>query len=223
MPGESDANTAKDTSIDPDAIARAVAAHLSAGKPAPAEKAGETKVYTRKELDNLISDGRISEADAEAILEEQMASRVAARVETRKQTKDIAANANDEIRQYTDAMPKIKIAGSPERTRVTEEFNRLVEKLGMPNDVRTEAIALRNVFGPPESLRKPRRETPGQETDVGHGGGGEDETERAGTMPKGLTNDQRAYYRSAIDKGVYKDWDEVAKIEKYRKPRHRAA
>jgi hypothetical protein len=182
--------------------------------------------YTRKQLRQAVDAGTITQDDMDDILENQLRQEIQGEIRSTVTTASSEISRDNlvdtEIRRYKELVPNVLVQGSEERNRVEGEFRYLT---GVGQDERsktTELAALRAALGPVEKLRKTSELTPDRrEThqDVG-GGGDEPPAPDAGhAVLKKLNNDQKTYYKRQIDKGIYKDWDQVAKEMEYHTPR----
>ncbi len=170
--------------------------------------------YTRAELQKAVDEGTINEATRDQILfdqeREKLATELKQEVRSEFETERKSSGVRSQIQQYAAAIPSLMDETSDERQRVVQEFSNLVYQYGLDkDDLQTELLAIRNVFGPVESVQsKGERDLEThQETDTS-GGGSEGKGNESG-VPKGLSKREKAYYQSQIDKGRYKDWKEV--------------
>lgn len=179
---------------------------------APAPKVEDVREFSRAELDEQVTLGKITQAQADQIIDNQVDRRIDKRVGEKVDAKSINDRLDAEIDEYAGLKPDIRKNGSPDRDRVAEEFKYLVQN-GSPETKATELAALRAVFGPLSRLKaaaaagEGRRETHKE----GSGGAGSEEPgTRTDGAPKGLTARQRDHYQKSIDKGLYRDWAAVA-------------
>lgn len=191
----------------------------------------DNKEYSWAELETFIQQGRITRADAEAHREDVITRRLTSKVkgdftaETREATRqDTLTRA---VHEYVAAVPAIATEGSAERVRLDEEFDFIASIQGLDPAKVTEnqrralqLNALRNVYGPIDSLRK--RSAPVKvETQQGLPGG----TPPSQTPNKdqellnSLSKAQVTHYRKMMAAGRYRGgWKDVVAELKYEKP-----
>lgn len=180
-----------------------------------------TKTYSRSELRALVDEGKLDEARADEIMDQQLTSKVTSTV-TDSVVSALSSNqlkdrVEAEIGRYTALVPDVMETGSAARQRVEQEYQYLTS-LGDAPDKATELKALRSVYGPVDKLTKSE---PARETHQEHGDDSVDTGDdgmRTDGMPKGLTAAQRAYYKPMIGR-QYKDWKAVEDELKYANPR----
>ncbi len=168
----------------------------------PADPVAPTQTYTRAQLDAAVAGNQISQADADARYEQQIVDR--AKKEAAEEASQTLAAANgqnlasSDLALYRAARPDIQVEGSKDRGRVQQEYAYLTSR-GHPDNLETQALALRQVFGPAENLKNGTRQTH-QETG---GGGGEPPEDKGSDWPKDMSSDQKWYYKDQIAKGSY--------------------
>lgn len=191
--------------------------------------------YSWAELETLISQGRITRADAEAHREDIRTKQIAKQVreefrnETRTETREQQLDAS--MGDYFRAVPAALVETSPERARLEEEFDFLASINGVDSNkvegVQRKALqlnALRNVFGTLDSL-KTRTAPTKTETHQGLSGG----TPPSRSVSKdqailnALSKAQVAHYKKMMSAGRYKNgWADVVKEIKWEKPKGRS-
>ena len=173
--------------------------------------------YTRQELQGHVDNGALTEEAMEGMLDEQRQRKAVATVtkevrgELDKRDRDASVKAA--IGQYTSHVDGLMTEGSEARNKVTSEFHSLVSELGMDkSDLKTELLALRNVFGPSAGLhnRGARLTETHEETGGNEDIGGGSSNNKDGS-PKGMSDRERRHYQEQIDKGRYSDWAAVGK------------
>ena len=198
----------------------------------------EEKVYSWKELQTFIDDGRMTQADAAEYREAQVVKRVKAEASReaedriRKETR--LNSTSQELSSYIKEVPDITVAGTKTREQVEEEFRWLSSMYGTPKkgsiEERTmELNAVRNVLGPIDKVSTMRdsdrrtrsnRETMAESNSTSHrqssGGPGKDPV-------AGLTPAQKEHYeRMFKTSNAYPDgWDSVREELKFKAPRGR--
>ena len=177
------------------------------------KKAAEApKEYSRAELGQFVDDGRMTQDEADRVIERQATHRiqenVTATVTQTMQQQQQGQAIQAEVNRYKAVIPEVTQAGTAERARVETEYQYLVG-IGNTPDASTELTALRSVYGPVESLQKGER----QETETHQEtGGGQSETGKSTNTdgaPAGLTTAEKSYYQDQIGKGIYAGWDQV--------------
>jgi len=194
---------------------------LTVSQPAAQQPARD---YSKAELQQSVDDGKLSQAQADEISEQQLERRLAARTQTAVAQSAQTTRVQTEIDAYKDALPAIMEEGSDERAKVQAEYQYLVG-LGHPATLVTEATALRAAFGPASGLQKGRRvKEPHQEGDSGAGDSGAGGGGGEPAAPKNLSKERKVHYQRQIDRGFYDGWDddELKKELEYVKPSKKA-
>lgn len=195
-------------------------------QPAALEPKPQPKEYTRAQLAQAVASGQITQERADQIYDEQTERRILRRVDERvaetAQTMTHAQRVDAELGKYKSFKPDAFIDnGNADRAKARSEFDYLVS-IGHPSSVETELAALRAAFGAPQApVEKPRQFENHEEIMSGSGTrGGDQGTDEANAErpPKGLTADEKKYYGGLIEKGVYKDWNQVRGEMKHAKP-----
>jgi len=163
--------------------------------------------YTRTQLQALVDEGKINQDQADQLWEKQLEDRITAKAraeaeqQARIQKKQTAVR--DALSKYRELRPDIAIAGTEDRAKVQAEYRYLVDVLGQPEGIETEAAACRAAFGPPEkaqAITRERRETPAD-------GGAPRQEPRSNRLPK-ISDRLHAFYEMQIAKGQYRGWDD---------------
>jgi len=168
----------------------------------------QEREYTRPELRRAVDNGEISEDEADEIYDRQSRARQKREIEQEvdarfTQTTTMKA-AQDEVNKYLTAVPEAEDPDSKEFKAVKAEFDYLVSIGNDPNAIQTQAAALRAAFG--DTAKRVKGEKSLQTfQDTGSAGSSDSE---GGTKIEGLSNDQKAFYKSQIDKGRYSGWDD---------------
>jgi hypothetical protein len=206
---EGDDNKPLVATVDPSLVEalHSVAATLrDNARPAPAAEQ-KPQEYTRAGLREAVTQGRITQDQADLLWDEQLSRKVtekavaAARETT--QTEQTVGRIENELARYEAVIPAAKDTNSPEFKRIKAEFDYLVS-IGLPKTKQTELAAARNVFGKIDALEAAARNTGSREHDAGdHGGGAGSDGGGEGSVWKGVPADHRAYYREQIAKGFY--------------------
>ena len=182
------------------------------GMSATARSSSEThKELNHAELRLAVDEGKITDAQADEIRDKQITRSVTKEVgDTVKTSLDENARlmrVGEELAGYTEAIPDLRDKGSDTFARVQKEFDHLVSLGQNPDNLATQAAAVRAAFGPLDDLKKIRagkgeRET---HTETGGRGGDEGDTKDTDGWPKTVSTAQRRYYDDLISKGVYAD------------------
>ncbi len=183
------------------------------------------KELSTAELQQAVTDGRMTEAEADAIRERQserrIETRVAEKAEVREEARAISGRASDEIGRYQKAIPDLADQASAPFQKARTEFDYLVTLGHDPRDARTELLAARSAFGDISKLEQIGQEQ-ARETHQETGGGrdpGSEGGSREDGWPKDMPAKNRAYYEKEINKGVIAD-RKAALAEWNYKPKH---
>lgn len=185
----------------------------------------QPKIRTRAELDALVRDRQITEAQRDDILDRQRADETRRMVQETVTTAITGLQRGSEVDQglaaYRELKPDAWKAGSKERERVKAQYDYLV-RIGQPATAATELVALQTVYGSVDALRAASsgRDEYEEHRDTGGGGGGGGGRRQDGKVK--LSPRERAHYQRLIDRGVYPDMDAVHEELKYARPEVRA-
>lgn len=164
------------------------------------------KEYTRVELQEFVEGGRMSQEDADRLLETQQTRRVEKTVSENLETKfrenTLAGKITAEIERYKELKPEIMEDGSSLRQEVSDAYAYHVS-LGKPENLQTELDALITVLGPAAKLQVAREKERETHQDTGSDGGGEESA--TGGWPKEMPAATKRYYEDLINKGVHAD------------------
>jgi hypothetical protein len=176
--------------------------------------ATSTPTPTRAELIKKVEDGELSQADADAIWERELTSKIVGQLSGALTQREIVQKHTAEIEKYRELVPEMADDSSPIHAGIVEEYSYLTTTLGMPENTATMIAAVRTKLGSLEKLRvKGTRRT---ETHQESGGGGDEGGGKVDTRISKLPKEKRDYYANMIRIGSYKDWDAVFKLlEKY--------
>jgi hypothetical protein len=183
------------------------------------------RTYTHADLQTMVDNGQITEAQMRAQIDQQQREAVSTEVrETVTKTIDQqrrAERVQSELARYRDAMPGLLDDASPVRERARREMSYLMSH-GLPDSAETEVAALRAAFGAIESVERSKRTDAGGSTHEEVGGGdrgGDDKSGGTGGWPKDMPARNRQYYEQKIAAGVYQDRDAALAEWNYR-PKH---
>ena len=160
---------------------------------------------TREQLTSAVSEGTITQEQMDGEIARQMRNEitkeVTASVTAQTQTTRRSEDTQEQFDAYIEAFPDVKVEGSLMRQKVFNEIAAL-RKMGMPNDLGTEVIAMRNVCGSEEKVEETTRLR--REVHVETGAGAHDGEPASGgeAWTKGLTKGQIASHRHQLTKGV---------------------
>ena len=168
--------------------------------------------YTRAQLTGLVDEGRLTQPQADTLMDEQIERKVTQSV-TNQTSAVIDGKARDlhaqtDIDKYMDAIPDLMTDGSDARSAVSEEIAYQKQFTSGRVTLETELMALRALHGPAGNLKKGRKPDP--ETHQGTGGDGDDDDTSKGAKDLGLTPRELAYANKQIGRGLYKDLDQYA-------------
>jgi len=186
--------------------------------------AAPAKEPTRAELLAAVKENLISQEQADAVWEKQIADRATS--QALAGAKQLTANetlsvrVNDQLTSYRELVPDAWVDGSDDRKKVEAEFKHLVS-LGHPSTPATEAAAMRAAFGDIAALKLAKNAKPGAKDSHQEVGGGKPDGKHddAKDPVKGLDARKRAYYEEGIKRGRYKDWAAVREELKFARPR----
>ena len=182
-------------------------------------KADEPKRYTRAQLRAAVEEGKITEAEMDAVIERQMEEKITDKLskqlnEDRKV--EAASQAADVLmRRYKAAVPDLLDKSTDTFGKVKKEFQALLALGYDSNDLRTELLAVKAAIGdidalekkPKERDRETHQETGGRDAEA------PDVDRRTDGIPKGLSGAQRQHYQRLIDNGMYKGWDDARLVK----------
>ena len=183
---------------------------VNATPAAPEVKAPE--VLTRQQLQEAVDSGQINQAQMDEELARQMRDSLKQELSVESDEKISAAEQKRKLQTKFDAYvrlkPDVTKAGSDDLRRVQEEIKEL-GTLGYPHDLRTEVLAMKNVFGPLDRVEETTRKT--RETHQETGGSGEGMTKKGAGKEKweeGLRPSQVEANRDQVRKGNYAGEDD---------------
>lgn len=185
----------------------------------PAQNQEPPKRYTRAQLREAVTAGQITQDQADDIWDNQLLEQAATVGRDSATQAERERRIDGDIAQYKRLKPEVMQDGHADRLRVRDEFNYLVS-LGHPKTKETELAAMRAAFGPLDRLQAAKQGRPGAEyhQEAGGGGGGRPQNRDTGKLVDTQSDREKKYYQSLIDKGIYKDWNEVEAILQHAKP-----
>lgn len=170
----------------------------------------EPKVWSRTELDTAVAGGKITQAQADAILTSQTEKTVreTARAEARDEihTATLSAKVDAEIDAYKDLVPDVMKSGSDARKAVEAEYQELIS-LGDPATKVTELKAMRTALGKLSALKAAANAREEREHHEDGGSSGDDDVANPSVW-KGIPARNRTFYQTQINKGIYKGVDD---------------
>lgn len=185
-----------------------------------------TRAQLRAALRADVADSKMSEEEAEAILDEDQAQRTRATALEAAREHETVRMVTDLMAEYVKLVPDIMVEGSSDRTRLRAEIKALVAE-GHPKNKSTELVALKLMYGPLESLRAARGARADAELHADGGGDNRrgthqdhDDGEAGNVAPKDIKFQpgQKAYYQDQVAKGRY-TWAQVKTELKRASPR----
>ena len=179
------------------------------------------KELSWNELKQLVSDQKLTEAEALDYREKVVAKRAVAQAEANitnkfsQQSRD--QRLDSEIGKYKDAIPDVNVLGTDERKKFDTEFRFQVDFAGMdPKSLTTQLAALRAVYGPVDKAvqyAKARTKASSAEPYAETSGGGGVTATLNKTWKDKLAPHETAHYERMISRGRYGDpataWDRV--------------
>jgi hypothetical protein len=191
--------------------------------------------YTPAQLESFIAENRITRADATAYREKLLLKKAVdtAKTELKQEfsSTDRTMKLTQGIAEYVQMMPSIQDKTSPDRARLDDEFDFVASVQGVdvskvtPVERRAlELLALRNVFGSIETVRKRTNVTTKLETNQEFTGG-TPPTKKANPdqdLLNKLTPREVEHYKRMIGGGVYAGWKDVVaelKFDKNNRPK----
>lgn len=177
----------------------------------------QAKEVSRETLLESVDAGEMTQAEADNLWEEQIATNVTKRIAGDIKTATTEKNHRDGVKAYEDAVPALCDKNSEVFERVTKEYDHMADELGFARDNATMCAALRAVLGPVKSLKNSVPESSLETYQETAGGGGGSRPQ--GDVPAGLTAREKTHYENAIRTGGYKDWNDVAETLKFSRAR----
>ena len=189
---------------------------LSVLKTAPkAEQPKAEPRLTWAQLQAAIDDGKITQTQAfeyrEETLKKDLDAKWEAKLRQERETHTRVTTVSSELAQYRTVLPASVTPGTPERQKVEAVFLDLVQLGYDPQDPRTELLAARQAFGSIATLkdRKAAAALPqGRETMQDIPANGKPKSDAKDPL-KTISAAQRTHYQRMIDRGMYKNWNEV--------------
>lgn len=179
---------------------------------------GGEKTYSLAQLNEMVEDEKISQAEADRIYTEQQENRlnqmVDQRVTAALSSHDKKITAEAQIEKYAEALPDVMTDGTDTRAKFGTELNFLESQGHDRKKPETILLAMRAAFGPIERLgmnpgpgkREPMQDTNSAgETDEGGGG------DKQARWPNWMSARQKEHYEKQISTGFYKDREDCLK------------
>ena len=185
------------------------------------------KVLSWNELNQLVADNKLSQAEALEYREKALIKEAAKAAEDSLSRKLTAQSTNAridaEIGKYKDALPDVNVPGTEERKKFDTEFRYQVEVLGLdPKSLSTQAAALRAVYGSPDKAAAyaKARHRPVAESFAETSGGGASVTDAPKkSFRDTLTPREQEHYARMIKHGRYGDpataWTRIKEEHEY--------
>ena len=176
------------------------------------------KVYTRAELDGYINEGRLSQEDADTIIDKQLTTQITNNVTNNMVEQEKQTSLNKLIEKYVAHDPDVAITGTDARNRIETEVMAQFRISGDKDmSLKHEALALRAIYGDDKNLGKvdltPRDRDTHMDSIVSTTPGNAGATSEPSLG--GLSGEEKSYYQDLINKGTYSGWDAVANEMKY--------
>lgn len=203
-------------------------------KAAPKTDKPAATQFTRAQLREAVDNGRITQAESDAIWDDQQERRTterlsAVKTEVKQEITD-TAKVGAQIDRYKALLPDLSNRTSDSFKKVEAEFRYMTAELGMPKSEKTELAALRAVYGPVDTLEQKARakdtrpDTHRESGGRGAGSGGADDGPEG--APRDLSPKLKSHYQTMIDRRMYKGWDDPVlkdELKHVRGNRQRAA
>lgn len=182
----------------------------------PTNQSEPPKQYTRAELDSMVAEGKINQAQADEAYEQQVERRAEGAAVRVIEARDLGKSVTAQIDDYAASIPNVLKAGTPERAKVEKEFQILV-KNGSPANKATELAALRSAFGDISVVRQAQghRHVESHQESGGNGGRGDGAPPNRDGVPASVPAHKVGYYQKMIDQGMYRNWSDVETVEKF--------
>lgn len=174
-----------------------------------AEKKEPERHYTSAELQKMVTDGTISEADMYNQLAYQREQRLIENMRKEHtealQAERERAQVDSKLAAYRAQIPELADQQSAEYKQAADKYRELVSEYGQPENQRTELLALRIAF-PDGDKPKIRDQTSARQRSVettGQRGAGTESRQSPGRWPNWLPSHVADYYDKAIEQGRY--------------------
>jgi len=188
-------------------------------------KQPQVKVYSEQELQSYVDAGQITDAQMQKQLRQQdnATTRTSLKSEI---TAEIRAEAKDEklsaqISAYTRKVPDLDVDGTEAASRVEKVYKFNTNECGMPKGRGAMLAALRQVYGPAETLQLKGQPVVETYSETGGGSGASPPPNSEG-KPKGLSAREDAYYSSKVGTALYPTWKDVEKELSFANPNVRS-
>lgn len=180
----------------------------------------QQKTYSRAELNAAVTEGKISQDEADQIVDKQLTTQITADVTDNLTQQGTENSRQVMINSYVSHDPDIATPGTDARKRVEAEVRAQLELSGDHTaTLRHEVLALRAIYGDVNKLGKVNTKPEDRETHMdtlqSSNDSGSDKKQSSqikvddsGNIT-GLARDEKAYYQDLINKGVYRDWKAV--------------
>lgn len=172
---------------------------------------------TWAQLEAGIDEGRWTRAQAQEYKDKMTEMRLEKKLHERESSKAVESKVLGEIEAYKAIVPDVVSFGSESRQKVEREFAYMVQVLGMPNNQKTELLALRSAFGDVDIAKKrfaaKQTITPREPFMETHS----PQSSKPSTkdFSSTLSPEKKAHYEKMLRNGQYKDWAEVEAEEKW--------
>jgi len=112
------------------------------------------KEYTWAELENFISEGKLTRDQAQEYKDTQTEKRLRQKLDADQAKKSTDGQILGRIEEYKKLIPDVMEFGSESRTRYEAEYQHFVRNLGYPENYATQEAAIRSAFGPIEKVKR---------------------------------------------------------------------
>lgn len=174
---------------------------------------------TWAQLEAGIAEGKWSRDQAQEYKDKMAEQRLQKKLEQKQREESSNARILGEIGEYQKLVPDVMTYGSENRQKYEREFSYMVRTLGMPDNYATQLAAVRAAFGDPDTLRRKASATkvinqePLMET---HTPSSKKVVEKS--LFDKLDDRSKKHYERLLEKGVYKNVQEVEEELKWENP-----
>lgn len=195
------------------ALQREIEALKTRPAPAPPPAATEPATYTRAQLKAAVTAGQISQDDSDTIWDNQIRREikreVSEAVTSTVKGATLADRLQAEVAAYKGLVGNAWVAGSPEGLKVQSERQYLLAQ-GFPDNLATDAAALRAAFGPVEALKAASKTRSGPAESHAETGGDSRPAGGGADPLKSMSARQKVHFTHLVNNG-FETWASVRK------------
>tara|TARA_R110000796_G_scaffold252500_1_gene387163 strand:- start:9727 stop:10530 length:804 start_codon:yes stop_codon:yes gene_type:complete len=185
-----------------------------------APAAAPAKTYSRKELQDYVDAGSITEDQRDQQLDFQAQQQAEARMDSKLAAQQEISKADSVIEGYRAVVDDLDDPNSDNRQKAEDAYKDIVDLHGKPKDDlavrKLNALALQQAFGPLKNLQKRHRDISNKARETHQETGGYGSEGNGGSDPetKGMSKRVVDYYKPQVDKGQM-SWAAVKDELKY--------